>query len=181
MPTPTTLRRSDALRARPNLPNLRSAAKNPVPKTPQEPTPNPALKASVSGINARQTIKIIHSATYHCPWRCPPENLEQRPPHLERKLAAPPPPPPPAVGAPSTAPDRGRPCCSYRACQIDDFAHRRPTENRSEGRKTNQCSEPTTEQAAKKCAEKSIPEGAPDATRGPCWERDMLRTDSCNH
>ena len=28
--------------------------------------------------------------------------------------------------------------------------------------------------AAKKCAEKSTPEGAPDATRGPCWERDSL-------
>ena len=189
MPTTTTLRRSDAFRARPNSPNLRSAAKNPVPKTSQEPTPNPALKASVSGINARQTTKIIHSATYHCPWRCPPENLEQRSPYLERKLAAPPHPHPPAAGAPSTAPEGGSVAhiehakSTSRASEgcTDDFVHRRTTENRSEGRKTNQCSEPTTEQAAKKCAEKSTPEGAPNGMGGPCWERDMLRTDSCNH
>ena len=117
------------------------------------------------------------------------QHLEQRSPHLESKLAAPPHPHPPAAGAPSTAPEGGSVAhiehakSTSRASEgcTDDFVHRRTTENRSEGRKTNQCSEPTTEQAAKKCAEKSIPEGAPDATRGPCWERDMLRTDSCNH
>ena len=107
----------------------------------------------------------------------------------ERKLAAPPHPHPPAAGAPSTAPEGGSVAhiehakLTDRASEgcTDDFAHRRPTENRSEGRKTNQCSEPTTEQAAKKCAEKSFPEGAPNGMGGPCWEPAMLGTDSCNH
>ena len=96
---------------------------------------------------------------------------------------------PTAVGAPSTAPEGGSVAhiehakSTSRASEgcTDDFVHRRTTENRSEGRKTNQCSEPTTEQAAKKCAEKSTTGGTPNGNGGPCWEPAMLGTDSCNH
>ena len=62
--------------------------------------------ARVLGVVSQPT-KIIYSATYHCLWRCPPEDLEQSSPHHESCMANFPHHDIPAVGGPRTADEGG--------------------------------------------------------------------------